>query len=61
MIELAIEFFLRFAKIFLAALIGLVIYIVLVVPMGVTGSPQLALEAWIAGALVILLLETSAF
>jgi hypothetical protein len=59
--ELVVEFLLRFAKVILASLIGLVIYVVLVGPLGVPGSVQLGFEAWIAGALVILLLETSAF
>jgi hypothetical protein len=59
--ELGTEALLRFAKVVLAALIGVVVYVVLVGPLGVAGSPQLALEAWIAGALVIVLLETSAF
>jgi hypothetical protein len=61
MSELIVEALLRFAKIILAGLIGVVVYAVLVGLMGVPGSPQVALEAWIAGALVILLLETSAF
>jgi hypothetical protein len=59
--ELLVEVGLRVAKLVLAALIGLVIYIVLTGPLGATGSPQLALESWIAGALVILLLETGIF
>jgi len=61
MSEIVLEFGLRMAKLILAALIGVVIYALLAGPLGVPGSPQLALEAWIAGALVILLLETSAF
>jgi hypothetical protein len=61
MTELLVEAVLRFGKLILAALIGVVVYAVLVGLMNVPGSPQLALEAWIAGALVILLLETSAF
>jgi hypothetical protein len=61
MSEIVLEFALRLAKLILAALIGIVLYLLLVGPLGVPGSPQLALEAWIAGALVILLLETSAF
>ena len=61
MSELVVEFVLRFAKLILAALIGVVIYVVVVQVLGATGSPQLALEAWIAGALVLLLLESSAF
>jgi hypothetical protein len=59
--ELLVEIGLRVAKLVLAALLGLVIYVVLTGPLGATGSPQLALEAWIAGALVILLLETGIF
>jgi hypothetical protein len=61
MSEIILEFVLRFAKLILAALIGVVVYVLLVGPFGVPGSPQLALESWITGALVILLLETSAF
>ena len=61
MSEIVLEFLLRFAKLILAGLIGLVVYVVLVGPLGVPGSPQVALESWIAGALVLLLLETSAF
>jgi hypothetical protein len=61
MSELIAEFGLRFLKVILAALIGLVVYVVMVGPLGVPGSFQLALESWIAGALVVLLLETSAF
>jgi hypothetical protein len=61
MTELVIELGLRFGKVVLAGLIGVVIYLVFVEVLGAAGSPQLALEAWIAGALVLLLLETSAF
>jgi hypothetical protein len=58
--ELFAEVGLRAAKVVLAALIGIVVYVILVGPLGVPGSPQLALESWLAGAMVILLLETSA-
>ena len=61
MSELLLEGLLRFGKVILAGLIGVVVYLILVGPLGVPGSPQVALEAWIAGALVVLLLETSAF
>ena len=61
MSELVAEFALRFLKVVLASVIGVVVYVVLVGPLGVPGSFQLALESWIAGALVVLLLETSAF
>jgi hypothetical protein len=59
--ELFVEVVLRGAKIILAGLIGIVVYVFLVGPMGAAGSPQLALECWMAGAIVLLLLETSAF
>jgi len=61
MSELVLEIVLRVGKPILAGLIGVVVYVVLVGPLGVPGSPVLALESWIAGALLILLLETSAF
>jgi hypothetical protein len=61
MTELVVELALRFGKVIVAALIGVVIYFVVVGILGAAGSPVLALEAWIAGALVLLLLETSAF
>ena len=59
--ELLVEIGLRVAKVLLASLIGIVIYWVLTNLVGVPGSVQLALEAWIAGALVFLLLETGIF
>jgi hypothetical protein len=59
--EILIELALRGGKVILAGLIGIVVYLFLVGPMGAPASPQLALESWIAGALVLLLLETSAF
>jgi hypothetical protein len=59
--ELFVEVALRAAKLVLAALVGVVIYVIMAGPLGVPGSPQLALESWIAGALVLLLFETSAF
>ena len=59
--ELLAEVALRFGKVILAGLIGVVVYAVMAGPLDVPGSPQLALESWIVGALVILLMETSAF
>jgi hypothetical protein len=61
MSEILFEFLLRFGKIILAGLIGVVVSVTLVGLLGQPGSPALALESWIAGALVLLLLETSAF
>ena len=59
--ELVVEIGLRIAKVVLASLIGLVIYWFMTVPLGTPGSAQLALESWIAGALVFLILETGIF
>ena len=59
--ELIVEIGLRVAKLVLATVIGLVIYAVLTGPLGAPGSALLALESWIAGALVLLLLETGIF
>ena len=59
--ELLVEIGLRVAKLVVATVLGLVIYAVLTGPFGAPGSTQLALESWLAGALVILLLETGIF
>jgi hypothetical protein len=59
--ELVVEIGLRIAKVVLASLIGAVIYWVLTNLVGAPGSVQLALEAWIAGALVLLIVETGIF
>jgi hypothetical protein len=59
--ELLFEVLVRLAKLVLAGLVGLVVYALLVGPFGVAGTPVLALLAWIAGALVILLVETGPF
>jgi hypothetical protein len=59
--ELAVEIGLRIAKVLVASLLGAIVYWVLTNVMGAPGSVQLALEAWIAGALVFLILETGIF
>ena len=59
--EFAVEIGLRIAKVVVASVIGFVIYVVLTGPFGVPGSAQIALEAWIAGMLVFLILETGIF
>jgi len=59
--EFVVEIGLRLAKVVVASLIGLLIYLLLTGPLGAPGSVQLALEAWIAGALVFLLIETGIF
>jgi hypothetical protein len=59
--ELVVEIGLRLAKVAVASVIGLLIYLVLTGPLGIPGSTQLALESWIAGALVFLIMETGIF
>jgi hypothetical protein len=57
--ELAAEIGLRLAKAVAAALIGLVVYLVLTGPLAVTPTAELALLAWLSGAALILLMESS--
>ena len=52
------EILLRLAKAGVAAILGLVVYLVLVGPLGATGSAELALLSWLSGAAFILLVET---
>ena len=59
MSNLVNEILLRLAKAALAAFLGLVVYLVLVGPFGVTPSAELALLSWLSGAAFILLVETS--
>jgi len=59
MSNLVIEILLRLAKAGIAALIGIVLYLVLVGPLAVTGSAELALLCWLSGAAFVLLVETS--
>jgi hypothetical protein len=53
------EILLRLAKAAAAAVVGLLVYGLLVGPFGVTGSAELALLSWISGAAFILLVESS--
>ena len=53
------EILLRLAKALAAFVLGAILYLVLVGPLGQPGSPELALLAWISGAAFILLVETS--
>jgi hypothetical protein len=59
--ELIVEIGLRVAKLVVATVLGLIIYAVLTGPIAAPGSVQLALESWLAGGLIILLLETGIF
>ena len=53
------EILLRLAKAGVAALVGVVVYLVAVGPLGATGSVELALMSWLSGAAFILLVESS--
>ncbi len=59
MSNLVAEILLRLAKAGAALVVGVVVYAVLTGPLGVPGSPELALLAWLSGAAVVLLVETS--
>jgi hypothetical protein len=58
MSNLVNEILLRLAKAAAAAILGLLVYLVLVGPLGVPGSAELALLSWLSGAAFILLVET---
>jgi hypothetical protein len=57
--HLVAEILLRLAKALAAAVVGLVLYAVLVGPLAVPGSAELALLAWVSAAAFVLLVETS--
>jgi hypothetical protein len=59
MSNLVSEILLRLAKAGVAAIQGVIIYLVLVGLLGVPGSAELALLAWLSGAAFILLVESS--
>ena len=53
------EILLRLAKVAAAAVVGLVLYALLVGPLGVPATADIALLSWLAGAGFILLVESS--
>jgi hypothetical protein len=57
--NLVYEILLRLAKAAAAGVLGAVVYLVLVGPLGVAGSAELALLSWLSGAAFILLVESS--
>jgi hypothetical protein len=59
MSNLLAEIGLRLAKAGVAAVLGLVLYLVLVGPLGLEASTELALLSWLSAAAFILLVETS--
>ena len=61
MSNLVNEILLRLAKAGAAAVLGLIVYLVLVGLLSVEPSAELALLSWLSGAAFILLVETSPF
>ena len=61
MSNLVNEILLRLAKAGLAALLGILLYLVLVGPLGAAASAELALLCWLSGAAFVLLVETGLF
>ena len=59
--EFVVEIGLRLVKVVFASLLGLLVYVLLTGPFGLPPSAQLALESWIAGMLLFLILETGIF
>ena len=58
MSNLLSEIGLRLLKALAAALLGLLVYLILVGPVGQAGSVELALLCWLSGAAFILLVES---
>lgn len=57
MTELFVEVGLRLAKVGLAIVIGVVVYVVFTGPLGAPGSAELAILSFLAGATSVLLIE----
>ena len=61
MSNLIVELLLRLAKAGAAALVGLLVYIIAIGPLGASPSVELALLCWLTGAAFVLLVESSPF
>ena len=59
MSNLVVEILLRLVKAGVALVLGVILYVILVGPLGVGGSAELGLLCWISGGAFILLVETS--
>ena len=57
--ELVFEVLLRLAKAGFAALVGLVVYLVAVGPLGPAPTVELGLLAWLSGAAFVLVVQES--
>jgi hypothetical protein len=55
------EILLRLTKAGIAALLAVVLYLILVGPLGAAGSVELALLCWLSGAAFVLLVESGLF
>jgi hypothetical protein len=59
--NLVVELLLRLAKAGAAAVVGLILYLVAIGPLGAVSSVELALLCWVSGAAFVLLVESSPF
>ena len=59
MSSLVFEILLRLAKAGAAAVVGLVVYLIAIGPLGAAPSVELALLCWLSGAAFLLLIESS--
>lgn len=59
MSSLVFEILLRLAKAGAAAVVGLVVYLIAIGPLGAAPSVELALLSWLSGAAFLLLVESS--
>jgi hypothetical protein len=57
--SLVFEILLRLAKAGAAAVVGLVVYLIAIGPLGAAPSVELALLCWLSGAAFLLLIESS--
>jgi hypothetical protein len=57
--ELVFEILLRLSKVLAAAIVGLLIWVIAVGPLGAEGDITLALLCWLSGAAFILIVEES--
>lgn len=61
MSNLIVELLLRLAKAGAAAVVGLLVYVLAIGPLGAGPSVELALLCWLTGAAFVLLVESSPF
>ena len=57
--ELVNEILLRLTKALAGAIVGLIVWVIAVGPLGATPTAELALLAWLSGAAFILLVQES--